>query len=260
VRRSVTILTAHFGDFDWTEFLLRRIFETLDRDVVSLQVLVINQDRTEESRVRLEQAGDVRVLEYPRNEDYFRVMGHDHPWVLDQALQEAEGDWLVVFDCDAHPVRDDWFQWLEERLGASDAILAEDHVRPGFPHPCFMAFSAKAHRSGISFCEGVLDCEVDTGRLVGQQLERNGCAFDLLSPKLLFNRVCGIMYDDMVYHHGSGTFLASEAERLREQVHELSHEVKRIVLDEGGYEFPMRMKFMLTIQKLRRELTKPFRG
>lgn len=260
MHRSATILTAHFGDFDWTEFLLRRIFETAGNGALDLQVLVINQDRTAESRTRLEKNGNVRVLEYPRNEEFFKAMGHDHPWVLDQALKDVTGDVLVVFDCDAHPVRDGWFVWVEKRLEATDAILAEDHVRPGSPHPCFMAFSSKAYRPGISFCEGVLDRGVDTGRLIGQQLNRNGCAFDLLPPKLLFSRICGVMYADTIYHHGSGTFAASEEKRLREQVHELSNDVKRHVLDEGRYGFPMSMKTMLVLQKLRREIAKPFKG
>ncbi|MDF7798267.1 glycosyltransferase family A protein [Pontiellaceae bacterium B1224] len=259
MHRSVTILTAHFGDFDWTDFLIRRLFETVGNSASELEILVINQDRTAESRARLEKMGAVRVLEYPRNEKYFKVMGHDHPWVLDQALKEVGGDILVVFDCDAHPVRDDWFQELEMRLKASDAVLAEDHVRPGFPHPCFMAFTRNAYESGISFSEGVLEEEVDTGRLIHKQLEANGIAYELLPPQLLFNKICGVLYAGMVYHHGSGTFHASEEARLQEQVHALSHQIKRLVLDETRYAFPAGMKTTLFMQKLKRELTKPFR-
>ena len=259
MREKISILTAHFGDFEWTEFLLQRVYETVDSSLYELQLLVINQDRIEASRDRLRAAGPLEVLEYPRNEQFFSAMGHDHPWVLDQSLAKVTGDLLVVFDSDAHPIQDHWLTWVENQLKTYDAICAEDHIRPGNPHPCFMAFTRNAYETGISFSDGVLDNKIDTGRRIRKQLESKGMSCRLIPSEQSFCKVSGVLYENMIYHHGSGTFHASGEKRLLDQVHVLDQRVKQLVLKDRRYDFGFGEKFKCRMKKGLGEFTKSFR-
>jgi hypothetical protein len=53
MRTDISFVTAHFHDFDWTEYLVRRIREMTPPDTIR-QILVINQDRNDAARRRLE--------------------------------------------------------------------------------------------------------------------------------------------------------------------------------------------------------------
>jgi len=250
MKKRVTILTAHFGDFSWTEFLVQQIKATIDASRYTVQFLIINQDRTESAKQRIRMFGDVDVLEYPREERFFTAAGHDHPWVLDQGLNQVSGEMLILFDSDAHPIVPDWFKRVEKLLEKYDAVLAEDHVRTGLPHPCFMAFSEKAYQSGISFCDGVLDDAEDTGRRIKHQLEENGFSCKLLGFRKTFCGARGFIYDGMIYHHGSGTFHASNEKRLLDQVHKMDQRIKQIVLDNNRYDFSFGEKWRFKLQKI----------
>lgn len=259
-QKTITILTAHFGDFDWTECLLKKIRDSIDPQKYSLQLLVINQDRTRASREHLAGLGHPTILEYRRNEVYFSAMGHDHPWVLDCALKKVHGDVLVIFDCDAHPVKEEWVEWVIKKLEDSDAVLAEDHCRPGLSHPCFMAFTRDAYQTGLSFCKGVLEDEEDTGRQIKQQLENAGMKCSMLPPVHLFCGASGILYEQMIYHHGSGTFHASEDSALLGQVRDMSTKIKKLVLESGAYKFKFRDEAGYKVKRLVRKLVKSGRA
>src|SRR5579871_5840385 len=172
--KNISILTAHFHDFRWTELLLRKLRETTAPGLIG-EILIINQDRTASSHDRLAQLDPrVHVVQYPREENLFQLLGHDHPAVLNRVINEAQGDWICLFDSDAHPLHDGWLSRCSELLQSHDAILAEDPRLPGLTHPCFMLFARNCVNLPLLFDEGLLATQgnlrpvaerIDTGRL-----------------------------------------------------------------------------------------------
>src|SRR5208337_1308530 len=159
------IITAHFHDFRWTELLLRRLGAGIPADSIR-ETLVIDQDRTPQSRARLAALDPlVRVVQYPKDERFFELLGHDHPVVLNQAIQDAQGEWVCLFDSDAHPIRAGWLSTCVGILQNHDAILAEDPCRPGMSHPCFMLFRQRHTSLPLRFDEGLLEMKSSSGRV-----------------------------------------------------------------------------------------------
>lgn len=213
--KDITVITAHFHDFRWTEMLLRQLRATTPADSVR-EILIIDQDRTPQSCARLTALDPlIRVVQYPKDERLFELLGHDHPAVLNQAIKEAQGEWVCLFDSDAHPVRAGWLSTCDEVLKHYDAILAEDPCRPGLSHPCFMLFQRRHASLPLRFDEDLLEMQSpsgpvaehnDTGRMIRQQLIDAGQRVHLAGPGRAFDGNWGILYLDCVYHHGSGSF------------------------------------------------------
>jgi len=199
----VSVLTTHFRAFEWTEFLFRR----LARTVPTATVYVIDQDRSAESRARLESSG-ATVLTYPPSAEHIAITGHDHAYVLNRAVRDLPDGELVIFDSDCHPCADDFDQRLRNRLDGAPAVLALD--RKGRSHPCFMAFGGEVDRDRLRFDAGLFDePHLDTGRAIGEQV----AGADLLPPSRGFGGRHGTVYMDAVYHHGSGSFHRSDDPR-----------------------------------------------
>jgi hypothetical protein len=235
----VHILTAHFGDFEWTSHLIRKLKQTTDFTKYKLTITIVDQDRSVESKLRLKSLGDLNVVQVKQNQDFFNATGHDHPWALDKTWNDLDGDTIILFDCDAHPMRAGWLEWTLKLIETHGAVLAEDHLREGKSHPCFMAMNRSAAGAGISFSEGVLKNKEDTGRRVFEQLRNKGFEPVMLRPERRFCKIAGIVYNDWIYHHGSGTFHTSEDSRLIKQVNRYESIVKSLVINDEIYEFPI---------------------
>jgi len=233
---AFSFLTTHFFDYEWTSLLAQRLSQTVPSSA-TVQFLVIDQDRTADSARRLAAlVPHATVLQFPRSQRHFERMGHDHAFVLNEAIKHVAGDLLVVFDSDAHPYTDDWLGTTVALLSDVDAVLAEDHLRPGFPHPCFMAL--KRHcLDALCFDEGLFENGVDTGRLLHQQLARAGQRAILAPPTPAFPGGWGQTYLGCVYHHGSGSFAGAGPE-LRKQVRRGAECYRRMILERGRYDVP----------------------
>ena len=235
----VHILTAHFGDFEWTSHLIRKLKQTTDFTKYKLTITIVDQDRSVDSKFKLKSLGALNVVQVEQNQDFFNATGHDHPWALDNTWNDLCGDAIILFDCDAHPIRKGWLEWTLKLIETHGAVLAEDHLRGGKSHPCFMAMSVTAAGAGISFSEGVLEDNEDTGRRVFEQLRVKGFDPVLLRPERRFCKIAGIVYNDWIYHHGSGTFHTSHDSRLSKQVNKYESIVKSLVINDEIYEFPI---------------------
>jgi hypothetical protein len=188
--QNISFLSTHFGSFEWVDLWATQIRQTVPAGLVA-ELVVINQDRT---------------VEYPRDEEMFKLMGHDHATVLNRAVMEMAGDWVCIMDSDAHPTSLSWLDRIENLLLAHDAVVAEDSGNPGLSHPCFMFLRADHAREGLRFDAGIPGPGADTGRLVGTQLVEHGHKVYVAPARGVFGGLWGALYLESIYHHGHGSF------------------------------------------------------
>jgi hypothetical protein len=216
---QISFVTAHFSDFGWTELWLKRIKENTPSSAI-LEFLIINQDRTEESKNRLESLDPrIRVVQYPKSERHFAITGHDHAAVLNAVMHDARGQYICLFDSDAHPTSPKWFTTCEQLLNQYDAVLAQEpyQLSSSLSHPSFMLFRKEHTKLSLAFDDLLFEQEVDTGRTIYAQLCRHGLKVFLAPATRAFNGRYGIYYLDSVYHHEHGSFHAA-GERLTSQL------------------------------------------
>jgi glycosyltransferase involved in cell wall biosynthesis len=235
--KDISIISAHFKDFDWIELLINQI--KLNSEISNIrEIIIINQDRCESSKIKLQQLHElIRVVEFPVSEKHFQIQGHDHAAVLNAAVLEASGDYICIFDSDAHPISNNWMSQCSKILEDYDAILAESPDGSG-THPCFMVFKNEHKQLSLAFDERLFEDRVDTGRLIGQQLSRAGQKVFYSEPRRCFSGLWGTTYMDAVYHHGNGSFHAS-GPLLTAQVTWLHHFFRERVLYDRQYEFTL---------------------
>jgi len=206
---NISFLSTHFGSFDWIELWASQIRQTVPAGLVA-ELVVINQDRTAASRDELiRRIPGVKVLEYPRDEKLFEVLGHDHPAVLNHAMQDVSGQWVCILDSDAHPTSLSWLDRVANLLNAHDAVLAEDSGNPGLSHPCFMFMQTDHARRGLRFDAGIPGPGADTGRQIGAQLVEQGRKVYLAPGRGVFGGLWGALFLESIYHHGHGSFQAA---------------------------------------------------
>jgi hypothetical protein len=230
--QKLSIITTHFFDFDWTTNLIHSLLQKTNSEVIH-EIIVINQDRNEESTHRLSALSPlIRVVAYPPSPRHFEWTRHDHAHVLNLAMHEVKGDYIVLFDSDAFPISSNWYGKCCELLqNEYDAILAADMRVEGYAHPCFMVFDSLA-APHLAFDEGLFtpDC-IDTGRLIGQQLIGMGRKVHFLIPHPAFGGKYGSLYlGDTIYHHGKGSFAGVDDPLIRAQIHWENSYFKRLVL------------------------------
>ncbi len=235
--KNISFISAHFYDFDWTELLVRNIKRYTDEALIK-EIILINQDRTQESRDRL-QALDpkVRVVEYPRSELHYKMQWHDHAWVLNNAIYEAGGDFICIFDSDAHPFDKKWIEICNRIFKYYDAILALQPGKVILTHPCFMFIKNFGLTDLIKFDDGMETAKIDVGRRVGIQLLEHGKNVYFASHKDTFLGQWGRSYLDVIYHHQSGSFHGSQEEGLKLRVKWQIDYFKNLVVDQGRYKF-----------------------
>lgn len=231
---DLTLIATHFHDFAWTKLWVRQIRATTDPAAIR-EILVIDQDRTEPSRRRLLAMDDgITVLQYPRSEPHFAVMGHDHPAVLNASVRAARGAFVCVFDSDAHPLDGTWLGRCAGLMRSFDAVLAAAANGPFTSHPCFMLY--RRERSGVplKFDAGLFTDGVDTGRLVAAQLRDAGQRVYLAEPAPAFGGQWGGIYLDSIYHHGQGSFHGG-GPILRRQIRWENDFFRRKIVEERSY-------------------------
>lgn len=237
---NISIITAHFYDFSWIKLWARKIQDNLDENKIK-EILIINQDRSVESRNMLQEiCPRSRILEYPRNEEQFLKRGHDHASVLNLAVKEATGDYICIFDSDCHPFSAEWLPACEKLMETYDAVVALDKFRQieystCLSHPCFMVIKRTSIKYPLSFDEGFPSRIYDTGRLIGQQLERTGGKVFYAEPFTAFNNNHGEIFLDSIYHNQRGSYSGAD-NRLQRQLGYRDSFFSKIVLNKERYE------------------------
>ena len=175
-----------------------------------MQIIVVDNASTDESRSMLANRSDVRVLKLPRN------VGHGT--ALDMGFLLSTTEFVISLDVDAFPIAEGW----EERLTAplrEGYSVAGAHVRGGFVHPCCL---------GMRFEDFVLRGHTFTARF-GRSLARTaddkdapgwdvGGRISLREPRrYLFERSgvrgpgdIGSSWDRLIYHNFYSTRFGSK--------------------------------------------------
>lgn len=237
---NISIITTHFHDFSWIKLWTKKIQENLDENKIK-EILIINQDRSVESRNLLQQIYPrSKILEYPRNEEQFIKRGHDHAAVLNLAVKEATGNYICIFDSDCHPFSTDWLPACEKLLETYDAVVALDKYRQieystRLSHPCFMIIKRSSIKIPLAFDEGFPLKIYDTGRLIGQQLEHTGSKVFYADSYLAFNKNHGEIFLDSIYHNGKGSYSGAD-NRLQKQLDFRHTFFSKIVINKERYE------------------------
>ena len=238
--KDVSFITAHFHDFDWIRCWFDRIIHFTDYDLIR-EVLIVNQDRSKDSYIKLAQLDKkVRVLEYPPNEMFFNKQGHDHAHVLNLAQMEAQGKFVCIMDSDCHPISSDWLNKCETIFQDNDALAAVDYYQYKnssalLTHPCFIMLDREAINFPLYFDEGLFERNMDTGRLIGKQIEQAGRSVYYAHPKKAFSMRWGFIYLDSIYHHERGSYSSGD-ERLRRQLDWRQAFFKKIVISKKRYD------------------------
>lgn len=236
---SISFITAHFSDFDWTRCWLDRIIRYTDSSLIH-EILIINQDRTIKIYEKLSRLNQkVKVLEYPANETIIAKQGHDHAYVLNLAVQEAQGKYVCIMDSDCHPISRQWIGECQSLFQEFDVIAAVDYYKLKnesqlLTHPCFLMFYRQAIDFPIRFDEGLFEQNVDTGRLIGKQMEKAGKMIYYAIPEKSFNSYWGFVYLRSVYHHERGSYRKADI-RLRKQIDWRQRFFKNIVISKERY-------------------------
>lgn len=231
---NLSIITAHFYDFDWIELWITQIRKFTNPDIVK-EILIVNQDRTETSRNRLQKIDkQARILEFPKSDKHFKVTGHDHAAVLNSCIKEASGEFICILDSDAHPIRANWIIECQQLLNYYDAILAQHPGLPGISHPCFMLINREHVNIPLTFDDQLFSSHIDTGRLIGKQLINAGHKVYFASPKKAFNGYWGYIYLDLIYHHQNASFFGGD-DRLKKQVSWHNRYFRNLVVNKRTY-------------------------
>lgn len=236
---KISFVTTHFYDFEWTSYLIHQIYSNTDINRI-YEILIINQDRTNDSRHRLmEICPKANILEFPLSEKHFIKKGHDHAFVLNEAVKNAKGDLVCIFDSDCHPFSSQWLKICDDILRNFDAIVAVDtgkYYRDKLilSHPCFMLLKSDQISLPLRFDEHLFDQNFDTGRLIGQQLMDSGRKVFFACPAKGFEGRYGCIYLDSIYHHEKGSY-AGGGERLLRQINWQQEYFKRIILTKHRY-------------------------
>lgn len=225
----VSIITVHQFDFDWIELLVDRLrtFTDLKRH----ELIIVNNDRTAESRRRLEAiAPEARIFEFPPDLEEIEWRGHDHGSVLDQGIRRASNETIAVFDSDAHPLRSDWLSLSMDLLRSHVLVGAQDpYQAPGVCHPCFLFFRRRA----LASLE-MRDFEHDVGRGLCLGLLSSGRNIRPLTYRKIWSDQ-GFIYEELVYHHGKGSWYnPRNRSALSDDWVQMSLERKKRIL-EGKY-------------------------
>jgi len=244
------LITAHFGDRDWITHTLGQVDQFSGHELQA--VVVIDQSRSAASYLRrLPRVTDIVTV--PRNIDQEILLGHDHATSLNAVVHgySFATERVVVLDSDCFPLRQDW-------LGSGSSVrMAQDPMKHGLTHPCFMDFPTAA-RSHLDFAEGLMEVGIDTGRLAGLQLARAGYSVDILDAKPAFRGFRGHFYDNSrIYHHGSGSFLDHPDRRLSSQVHVNSERLLRSRAFAGEFDLPKTDTARLILGRVLHKLRQP---
>lgn len=237
--KDISFITTHFHDFDWIQCWFDRILHFSEHDLIR-EILIVNQDRNKHSQDKLAKLDQkVRVLEYPPNERYFTKQGHDHAYVLNFALTEARGKFVCIMDSDCHPISSEWISKCETILQDYDAIAAVDYYQfknnsALLTHPCFIMLDREAINFPLYFDEGLFERNMDTGRLIGKQIDYAGRRVYYAHAKKAFSSCWGFTYIDSIYHHGQGSYSGGD-ERLRSQLDWRQAFFKKIVISKKRY-------------------------
>lgn len=225
---TYTLICSHFGDPFWITHRLNQVDRQSDHRVE--RVVVVDQSR--ESSSVLSQLPRVEsVLTFPPDSDQMELLGHDHPAALNRAIEvtDCETSHIMILDSDCFPLNSSWLDLLD------NVTLARDPAKWGLSHPCFVSFPSGLG-SVVDFAEGLREVGMDTGRLLGLQIERSGTRVNFTHPQAAFRGIQGHYYlERSLFHFGSASFGSSLDPRLSGRYSHYRNALFRRKIANGDY-------------------------
>lgn len=244
-----TLLTAHFGDFFWICNFAKRIRLLSATDAIQ-NFCIVDQDRSSKSELFLsELPGKPDVLTFPKDVVQISQFGHDHAAALNHCMKiDYATSHLIILDSDCFPVKPDWIDLIRSILRAgSNAILARDPNKHGLSHPCFMVLPIAA-LPRLDFAEGFSEVGIDTGRLIGFQLQKLGYKVHWDEGNKASSYRGSFFYlQRALYHHGSASFVSSSQKKLSSQVDSYTEEFFRRKVARGEFNLTLYDKVQLSL-------------
>jgi hypothetical protein len=255
MRPTFTVIACHIGDVFWVGEMARRLDEWSPPERVP-EIVVVDQDRPTAHRPLLAALPRVsRVMAFPKDDDQFTWLSHDHPASLDRACREPmTTSHVLVMDSDTFVI-DGWLEELDRALERADCVVAGDR-KWGLSHPCFMALPVAALER-VWFSAGAVPLGIDTGRLVAYQLDRAGLSVEVLRPVRAFQGRRGDLFlGGKVLHVGSASFASSTDQRALSQVDAVLDRIVQRRLERGEVELSAAELLLLRARAARRFVTR----
>lgn len=211
-RRSIIpdAVTAVIVNWNSWQYLEPTLYAIRRFSADGLRVIVVDNRSSDQSKARLRDRSDVRVVKLPRN------LGHGT--ALDIGFLLARTEYLISLDVDAFPIAAGWVERLIEPLQQGYTVSGA-HLRGGFVHPCCLAirledFVLKGHtftaRFGRTLARSADDREApgwDVGGRISLQESR----------RYLIDRTgawgpgdIGSFWDGLIYHNFYSTRFGSK--------------------------------------------------
>ncbi len=252
-KSTYTVVSCHFGDLDWITHTVKQIDKYSDHRIE--RIILVDQSRVSESKLKqLPRVSD--VISFPPDMSMVEILGHDHPSSLNRALREVEFNTshVIVLDSDSFPIDSSWLDCL------TPVTVASDPHYGSLTHPCLISIPVGAVLE-VDFTEGIREIGIDTGRLVGLQLAKIGLRVDFSHPTPAFRGHRGHFYlNGTFYHHGSGSFVYSDDERISRQVTWGREKFFREQVMQGKFDFTKRKWISTRIKGIYRTLMVALKG
>lgn len=214
LRRGVTVAIVNWNSLDLLKDVVRAIERCGPPPAGSLEILVIDNGSTDESRSWLRAqkgTGRIRAVLLPRN-----VF---HGPALDLAFLLSRTTYTVALDVDAFPVEPGWLETLITPLQHHKFVSGAEAQR-GYIHPCCLAMSTEyfaRRRHTFTPHVGTWDPdrlgrdEWDTGESITRRegLDR---AAPFPRTRVRGPMQLGSVFGGFVYHNGASTRLRSDVE------------------------------------------------
>ncbi len=233
--RPISFITTHFAEFAWTELCVQKIRQNTDAATI-LEFLIVDQDRTTESKSRLLDLDPSRegvtipeeretICSYwarpccrTRGQSYMKHVASTSASSILMRTPSLQGGQSIC----------------EERLKDYDAIVAQDPLRPSSSHPCFMLLRQEQVGLSLAFDDLLFEEQCDTGRRIYHQLRNRGVRVFLAPAVRAFGGRYGYCYLDTIYHHAHGSFHKA-GERFTTQINFKDGFFRNIVLNQQRY-------------------------
>ncbi len=194
---TYTVVIAHFGDVFWIQ-------KTIDKSGLAnhqavKRIYIIDQNYGDQQLRKWAREYDkIQLREFPqKGTGNAHHAGALNQFIINEFITSSH---LIVMDSDLIAQDPYWLDKISSLLKEHDACIALDPISDYLSHPCFMALPKPA-LAKLDFMEGMKNLRVDTGRLIGVQLDSLGLSISLLKPTPGFGGQLGYNYlDGSLFH------------------------------------------------------------
>ncbi|HEV2859350.1 MAG TPA: glycosyltransferase [Solirubrobacterales bacterium] len=208
---AATIVTVNWNSWPQLQVLIDVVRR---RSPAGTRIIAVDNGSEDESRARLAERPDVKVVKLPLN------LGHE--LAMDLGVLQVETEFVVALDVDAFPLHGDWLDRLLTPLDEG-AQVAGARLNREYVHPCCWAmrtarFVSRGHsfRSHYRPREGDRDAFGDSGEEISAAEAPNLRFFEVTSQRGPGD--VGTVFGDLVYHNFYATRFNATSDQTLDEV------------------------------------------